>query len=101
MRHTLTSRAVIRALKNSASAKDASAASRFIKTGIGQYGEGDSFLGIRISVIRHHANEFKGLPLIETALLLQSKFHEARICALLILVLKFQQGDEKTAEPDS
>lgn len=96
MPHTLTSRAVVRALKNSVNAKDATAASRFIKTGKGEYGEGDSFLGIRMPVLRQHANEFKGLPLAESALLLQSKFHEARVCALLILVLKFQQGDELT-----
>ncbi len=92
----LTASVVLRALKNSASEKDAFAASRFIKTDKGQYGEGDLFLGIRMPVLRQRANEYKGLSLTETALLLQSKFHEARLSALLILVLKFQQGDEKT-----
>jgi len=90
-----TSRSVVRALKQSASIKDATAASRFIKTGKGQYGEGDSFLGIRMPVLRQRANEFKDLSRSETSNLLKSKFHEARITALLIMVLQFQHGDEK------
>ena len=90
-----TSRSVVRALKQSASIKDATAASRFIKTGKGQYREGDSFLGIRMPVLRQRANEFKDLSRSETSNLLKSKFHEARITALLIMVLQFQHGDEK------
>ncbi|MDC1529288.1 DNA alkylation repair protein [Gammaproteobacteria bacterium] len=90
-----TSRSVVRALKQSASIKDATAASRFIKTGKGRYGEGDSFLGIRMPVLRQRANEFKDLSRSETSNLLKSKFHEARITALLIMVLQFQHGDEK------
>ena len=90
-----TSRSVVRALKQSASIKDATAASRFIKTGKGQYGEGDSFLGIRMPVLRQRENEFKDLSRSETSNLLKSKFHEARITALLIMVLQFQHGDEK------
>jgi len=90
-----TSRSVVRALKQSASIKDATAASRFIKTGKGQYGEGDSFLGIRMPVLRQRANEFKDLFSQRNIYLLKSKFHEARITALLIMVLQFQHGDEK------
>ena len=46
-------------------------------------------------VLRQRANEFKDLSRSETSNLLKSKFHEARITALLIMVLQFQHGDEK------
>lgn len=69
---------------------------RFFKTGAGEYGEGDRFLGIRVPVIRNIAGEFKGLPLNETEKLLASPYHEERLCALFILVHLFQNTDEET-----
>jgi 3-methyladenine DNA glycosylase AlkD len=87
---------LIRALKKSASKKDATSVSRFIKTRKGQYGEGDSFLGIRMPVLRQLAKDNMDLSLTEAVNLLKSEFHEARMTALLILVLKFQQEDETT-----
>ncbi len=68
---------------------------RFFKTGKGEYGEGDTFLGIRVPVLREQAKQFSGIALKEVCLLLTSPFHEERLCALLILVQKFAKGDDK------
>jgi len=68
----------------------------YFKTGKGEYGEGDIFLGLTVPVSRKIAVEFKNLPFPEIAKLLESKFHEERLIALLILVHKFNKGDEET-----
>ena len=71
---------------------------RFFKTGKGEYGEGDRFLGIRVPVIRKQAKQFKALPLGETRRLLRSPYHEARLCALFILVQRFaRDADSRRA----
>ena len=67
----------------------------FFKTGKGQYGEGDKFLGITVPQTRTVAKKYWQLPLAEVLQLLQSAFHEERLAALLILVLQYQKGDEK------
>ena len=66
---------------------------RFFKTGKGEYGEGDRFLGIRVPVLRKQAKAFQHLSLEETEQLLHSNFHEERLCALYILVQKFNDGN--------
>lgn len=67
---------------------------RFFKTGPGQYGEGDRFLGIKATPLRRLAREFQSLPLDEARKLLASAFHEARMLGLLVLVRKFEKGDD-------
>ncbi len=67
---------------------------RFFKTGKGEYAEGDKFLGIRVPVLRKHAQQFEDLPLDQVRRLLESRYHEERLCALLLLVRKFGKGDE-------
>ena len=62
---------------------------RFFKTGKGQYGEGDIFLGIIVPNTRIVAKKFTDLPLTEIKKILYSRVHEERLCALLILVEKF------------
>lgn len=63
---------------------------RFFKTGVGKYGEGDEFLGIKVPVTRSVVKMVdKNLPFAETEQLLQSPWHEVRLCALLILVEQF------------
>jgi 3-methyladenine DNA glycosylase AlkD len=66
---------------------------RFFKTGPGEYGEGDVFLGIRVPEIRKLAREYQTLDLPEAVHLLQSSIHEARLLALVILVRAYQHGD--------
>jgi 3-methyladenine DNA glycosylase AlkD len=69
---------------------------RFFKTGPGQYGDGDQFLGIKVPRLREVVREFRDLPILEAERLLQSPLHECRFLALLILVRSFDEGDGPT-----
>ena len=68
----------------------------YFKTGKGEYGEGDIFLGVTVPLSRKIAVKFKSLSFPEITKLLQSKIHEERLIALLILVQKFNKADEAT-----
>ena len=72
-------------------------AQRFFKTGPGQYGEGDIFLGIRVPTLRKLAKEHRDISLDAAVELLQSPFHEVRLLALLILVLQYERGGNEKA----
>lgn len=85
----MTAARVIRALKAQASEANAQGARRFFKTAVGEYGHGDHFLGVRVPQIRQIAGENQTLSLAQTEKLLGSRWHEARLCALHILVLAF------------
>ena len=79
--------------KNSEKAK---LLSGFFKTGKGQYGEGDEFLGIMVPVQRTIAKKyFSYVTLEEVKKLLAGKYHEFRLTALIILTLKVKKADEK------
>ena len=67
----------------------------FFKTGKGQYGEGDKFLGVSNPQMRKIAVEFFDLPIGEIEKLLKSPLHEFRQTALFILARQFEKGDEK------
>lgn len=66
----------------------------FFKTGEGEYGEGDKFLGVVVPKIRIVAKQNKDIPYASIDDLLSSEWHEARMCALLILVMRFAKVDE-------
>jgi 3-methyladenine DNA glycosylase AlkD len=83
-------------LRGLGSPEAAAFAARYFKTGPGQYGEGDIFLGIRVPVLRRLAREYRGLPEGELLALLRSEVHEDRLLALLILVTVANKGDEAT-----
>ncbi len=91
----MTARHVSETLKDLANPTIAEHSQRFFKTGKRQYGEGDIFLGIRVPVLRTQARKFRDLPLKQVRSFMKSAFHEERLCALLILVLKFTKGDEQ------
>lgn len=63
---------------------------RFFKTGPGQYGEGDQFLGIKVPETRLIAKTAVDLPLDEVPTLLTSQWHEVRLCGFLILTYQMQ-----------
>ncbi|MCU7871478.1 MAG: DNA alkylation repair protein [Candidatus Thiodiazotropha sp. (ex Lucinoma borealis)] len=71
---------------------------RFFKTGKGEYGEGDRFLGIRVPVLRQQARRYKEMSLDEILRVLKSSYHEERLCALLLLVEKYRRGSEEERE---
>lgn len=84
---------VVRALGEVADAGDAQHLQRFFKTGPGDYGEGDLFIGVRVPATRKVAARFADLPLPEIDALLDSPVHEHRLAALLILVGRFERAD--------
>jgi 3-methyladenine DNA glycosylase AlkD len=67
---------------------------RFFKTGPGEYGEGDVFIGLRVPQLRLLAQRFEGLEIDDAVELLRSRIHEERLLALLILVHAYRQGDD-------
>ena len=81
-------------LKRHADPVKAKVLSGFFKTGKGQYGEGDQFLGITVPVQRKIAQEFKGLELKEIETLIRSPIHEARLTGFIILGDSIKKGDE-------
>ena len=66
---------------------------RFFKTGPGEYGEGDVFLGFQVPEIRKLAKEYQALSLSTVVQVLHSPIHEARLLALLIMVRAYPKGD--------
>ena len=68
-------------------------AMRFFKTGVGEYGEGDKFLGIRVPVIRLEVKKYKDASLSTAEKLLKSEYHEIRLFALLLLVSRYSNGN--------
>jgi 3-methyladenine DNA glycosylase AlkD len=85
-------------LKDLGSNEKAEVAQRFFKTGPGEYGEGDVFLGVRVPELRRLAKEFLDLGPGEVRDLLRSHIHEDRALALLILVRNYRRGDPKEQE---
>ncbi len=85
-------------LQSLADKERASHSQRYFKTGKGEYGEGDIFLGIRVPVIRKLAKKFHLLPLNNIQSLLKSKFHEQRLLALIMLVNLFKKADGETQQ---
>ena len=72
----------------------ASHSQRFFKTGSGEYGEGDKFLGIRVPVIRKLVKNHASATVDDAKTLLKSEFHEERLFALLLLVALYEKGDQ-------
>jgi len=79
-------------MKNEEKAK---ISSKFFKTGPGEYGEGDKFLGISVPETRKIAKEYVSVDFNELKILLNSDIHEFRLLAVLILVEKYQTSSNK------
>ena len=74
---------------------------RFFKTGPGEYGEGDEFLGLKVPQTREVVRAAKDLPLSEVPVLLMSRWHEVRLCGLLIMVDMFEKQATKRLTHDA
>ena len=81
-----------RDVRAEADAEDAVNLQRFFKTGPGQYGEGDRFLGLRVPALRRLARTYRSLPASDALVLLQSEWHEERLLGLLLLVGLYKRG---------
>lgn len=98
MKSKYSAQEVKKALSKYASKDKAAFFPYFFKTGKGQYGEGDKFIGITVPDQRKVVKDFIGLSLDEIKKLLASPIHEHRLVALIILVSQYQKGDEKAKE---
>lgn len=94
MRLVPTASQAVEALRQQGDAPTAAFLQGFFKTGPGEYGEGDRFLGVRVPAVRRLARDFRGMALEELDTLLQSEWHEARLMALVLLARTYDRGDE-------
>ena len=87
-------------LREAATPSQAVIARRFFKTGPGEYGEGDCFLGLKVPQIRAELPRTDALREAEVLELLHSKWHEERLLALLVLVQRFSRAKkDEAAQP--
>lgn len=97
----MTAKEIIGYMESLQNEKQRQVLMRFFKTGPGEYGEGDEFLGLKVpqtrQVVKMVARE---TPLSEIPELLMSRWHEVRLCGLLILVDKFEKLAKKRLEND-
>lgn len=82
-------------LQKYASDTDAVNLQWFFKTGPGEYGEGDQFLGVRVPMIRKVCKEFRQLSLGEVQKLIESPLHEHRMAGLIILTLQYPRASNQ------
>ncbi len=83
-----------RKLQELGSREKATVLQRFFKTGPGEYGEGDVFVGVKVPELRKLAKEYQEITVKGVKQLLKSPIHEERLLALLILVRKYSKGNE-------
>jgi 3-methyladenine DNA glycosylase AlkD len=86
--------AVMRALEPHAAPNDVVFLSSFFKTGEGQYGAGDVFIGVRVPAVRQVAKQFKDISLTDIEALLESPVHEMRLLAVIIMTMQYRRSDE-------
>jgi len=90
----MTVRNIQRKLQQLGNRKTADVLRRFFKTGPGEYGEGDVFIGVRVPELRKLVKEYPDITIKEVIQLLSSTIHEERFFALLILVSKYSKENE-------
>jgi 3-methyladenine DNA glycosylase AlkD len=95
MNPSVTRTSLEKQLKAAADPQRAAFLARYFKTGRGEYGEGDIFLGITVPTLRKIALQYTALSLADLKTLLESKPHEHRAAALEILVAQYERAGEK------
>lgn len=86
--------AIRRAIRKLADPKRATSLRGFFKTGPGEYGEGDRFVGLTVPQVRSLVRRFRPADDAEVGALLRSPIHEERLLALLFLVDRYRRGDD-------
>ena len=94
----MSAQAIIDHLNSLANPDIAEHSQRFFKTAKGEYGCGDVFLGIRVPVIRRAVKQFESTSLVTAKKLLKSRYHEVRLFALLLLVMRFSRAHASEQE---
>ncbi len=94
----MTTNKIIKTLESMANPEYAAHAQHFFKTGKGEYGEGDKFLGIRVPELRKMVRRYKGLQLENIEKFLSSEYHEIRLFGFLFLAVKFKTAGEADQE---
>ena len=90
----MTVKKIQRKLQQLGSEEKAKVLQRFFKTGSGEYGEGDVFIGVGVPELRKLVKEYPDITIKESVQLLRSSIHEERMFSLLILVGKYSKGSE-------
>jgi len=85
---------ITKKLKSLSNEEKAKKHQSFFKTGPGEYGEGDIFVGVTVPELRKLAKEYKTITLKEVKHLLKSPIHEERLLSLLLLIHRYSKGDE-------
>jgi 3-methyladenine DNA glycosylase AlkD len=86
-----TAAAVASSLRENANPRQAALLQRYFKTGVGEYGEADVFIGLKVPQVRLVSRQARWLSLTEIKKLIDSDVHEDRLCALLILTEQYQR----------
>ncbi|MBF0117237.1 MAG: DNA alkylation repair protein [Desulfobacterales bacterium] len=89
---------MINELKSLGDPKRAENYQRFFKTGKGEYGEGDLFLGIQVPVLRNMSKKYREISLEEIADLIASPYHEIRMFSLFLLIYSFKKSNGNNGE---
>lgn len=92
----ITYKTIQKSLRKYATLERKSKIEWFFKTGKGQYGEGDKFIGVTNPDVRKVARQYQDISLLELELLLHSPIHEDRLCALIILVNQNKKANLET-----
>lgn len=93
-----TAKGIEQALRAHASADDAVFLQRFFKTGEGQYGAGDVFIGVRVPVTRAICQKNNSVSLAEVKKLLVSPIHECRLAAVILLANQYKKRTNRTVK---
>ena len=96
----MTAKEIIREMESLRNEAQRQILMRFFKTGPGEYGEGDDFLGLKVPQTREVVKRVGDLELNEVAELLESRWHEVRLCGLLVMVAQFEKQAKKRLVED-
>ena len=91
----MTAKEIIREMESLRNEAQRQILMRFFKTEPGEYGEGDDFLGLKVPQTREIVKRVGDLELNEVAELLESRWHEVRLCGLLVMVAQFEKQAKK------
>ncbi|MDD1794860.1 DNA alkylation repair protein [Enterovibrio sp. ZSDZ42] len=89
---------IIESLRSQGDPKSAQSSARFFKSGPGEYGEGDKFIGVRVPALRHAVKLHRAATLDTIAQLLASEWHEIRLFAVILLSEQFKKANTADRE---